>query len=145
MLKNELDMSFNYKPIYYCEIRTGIGEKATEYQENLLKLALNSDENLGEINFRVCGKPTGFSDKIVWETDILQTITANGKIFRGNEKTKISLQDIINASTFPQDYCFLNEHPRYICGMSVPPIMILRIVRKLIEGGGIQCYKMSWI
>lgn len=135
MLINELDMIFNYAPILYGEIKLGIGEKATEYQKNLLRLALKSDENLGEINFRLCGKTTGFSDKIVWDNDILQTITANGKIFRGKEKTKISKQDIINASTFPQDFCFLNEHPRYICGMSVPPLMISRIVTRLIEGG----------
>lgn len=135
MLKNELDMSFNYEPIYYCEIKTGIGEKTTEYQENLLKLALKSDECLGDINSRLYGKTACFSDKIVWDNDILQTITANGKHFRGNEKTKISKQDIINATTFPQDYNFLNEHPRYVCGMSVPPIMIKRVVTRLIEGG----------
>ena len=114
MLKNELDMSFNYEPIYYYEIKTGIGEKTTEYQENLLKLALKSDECLGDINSRLYGKTACFSDKIVWDNDILQTITANGKHFRGNEKTKISQQDIINATTFPQDYNFF-ERTSPIC------------------------------
>lgn len=135
MLKNELDMSFNYAPIYYCEIKTGIGEKATDYQKNLLNLAIKGEECLGDINQRLYGKTAGFTDKIVWDTDILQTITANGKIFRGEDKTKISNQDIINATTFPQDFNFMNEKTRYICGMSVPPIMIKRIVTKLIEGG----------
>ena len=135
MLRNELDMSFNYTPILYGEIKSGIGEKATEYQENLLRHALKSDECLKDINARLYGKESCFTDKIVWDDDILQTITANGKIFRGNERTKISKQDIINATTFPQDFCFLKEHPRYICGMSVPPIMIKRIVARLIEGG----------
>ena len=135
MLKDELDMSFNYEPIYYHEIKSGIGEKATEYQENLLRLAKKGDDNLGEINSRVYGKTSCFSDKIVWDDDILQTITANGKHFRGSERTKISNQDIINGSTFPQDFCFLNERPRYVCGMSVPPIMIYRIVQRLIDGG----------
>lgn len=135
MLQTEIDMSFNYEPIYYYEIKTGIGEKTTEYQENLLNLARIGDENLGMVYSRLHGKETGFSDKIVWDNDIMQTITANGKIFRGSEKTKISQQDIINASTFPQDFCFLNERPRYICGMSVPPIMIFRIIQRLIERG----------
>ena len=135
MLKNELDMSFNYRPIHYGEIKSGVGEKATEYQENLLRYALKSDECLKDINSRLYGKESCFSDKIVWDDDILQTITANGKIFRGNERTKISKQDIINASTFPQDFVFLNEHPRYICGMSVPPLMIFRVVTRLIKGG----------
>ena len=136
-----LDMSFNYAPICYSKIKTGKGEKPTEYQKNLLNLARPSDENLGVVYSRLHGKETGFSDKIVWDNDVLQTITANGKIFRGEEKTKISRQDIINATTFPQDFCFLKERPRYICGMSVPPIMIKRIVTRLIDSGVFNCTK----
>ena len=54
------------------------------------------------------------------------------------KKTKVSIDDIIHAQTFPEDY---NFNPRnysqvgYICGMSVPPIMIKRIVTRLIEQG----------
>ena len=130
---DKIDMTFNYEPIKYKDIKSGKGEKITEYQYNLLSLAKKGDENIGCVYFRLHGKKTGFSDKIVWANDILQTITANGKIFRGEEKEKISAQDIINASSFPQDYNFLEEKPRYICGMSVPPIMIKRIVTRLIK------------
>lgn len=132
---DKIDMAFNYEPIKYKDIKSGKGEKTTEYQYNLLSLAKKGDENMGCVYFRLHGKETGFSDKIVWDNDILQTITANGKIFRGEEKEKISAQDIINASTFPQDYNFLGEKQRYICGMSVPPIMIKRVVNRLIESG----------
>ena len=135
MLQNELDMYFNYEPITYGEIKQGAGEKTTEYQKNLLNHAREGDENLGCVYLRLYGKSTGFADKIIWDNDIMKTITANGKIFRGKEKTKISFQDIINASTFPQDYNFLGQKPRYVCGMSVPPIMIKRIVTRLIESG----------
>lgn len=132
---DKLDMTFNYEPVYYKYIKTGNGETPTEYQRTLLNFARNGDENMGDIYFRLHGKETGFSDKIVWDNDIMQTITANGKIFRGEDKTKISNADIINGSTFPQDYNFLDEKPRYICGMSVPPIMIKRIANRLIESG----------
>jgi DNA (cytosine-5)-methyltransferase 1 len=59
-------------------------------------------------------------------------------MYRGVEKTRVSCEDIINAQTFPQDYIFANRtraEVQYICGMSVPPIMIKRIVTKLIESG----------
>jgi DNA (cytosine-5)-methyltransferase 1 len=128
-------MSFNYEPICYGKIKTGIGEKVSDCQKKLLDLAVKGDESLKDINIRQYGKTSCFTDKIVWENDILQTITAGGKIFRGEDKTKISHQDIINACTFPQDYNFLNLPPRYVCGMSVPPIMIFRVVTRLIEGG----------
>lgn len=138
----DIDMSFNYEPIYYAEIKSGSGENVTKYQKNLLLNAKNGDENMGEIYQRRFGKSTGFTDKIVWDDNVLPTITANGKIFRGQEKTKISSQDIINASTFPQDYEFLGQNKRYICGMSVPPIMIKRIVTRLVDCGVFD-YKLS--
>lgn len=61
-----------------------------------------------------------------------------GEILRGTEKTRISVEDIIHSQTFPEDYMF-NERTFkevvYTCGMSVPPIMIKRIVTRLIESG----------
>ena len=130
-----LDMSFNYAPILYGEIKSGVGTKPSKYQKKLLNLATEHDKSLGDTNKRLFGKTSGFTDMIVWDTDIIPTITANGKIFSGKEKTKISNQDIINSCTFPQDYNFFGKKPRYICGMSVPPVMIKRIVTRLIESG----------
>ena len=40
--------------------------------------------------------------------------------------------------TFPQDYIFIPDtylNIGYICGMSVPPLMIKRLMTKLIESG----------
>ena len=135
MLNNEIDLSFNYVPVNYGKIKTGDGEKTTDYQKVLLSHVRRTDKNLGDINFRLHGKIKCFTDQIVWDDDVLPTITANGKIFRGKEKTKISKSDIIIASTFPEDYDFNTEKVGYICGMSVPPLLIKRIVTRLIESG----------
>ena len=59
-------------------------------------------------------------------------------IFRRKEKTRITWEDVRNSQTFPQDYDFLpnsDNQVGYICGMSVPPLMIKRIVTRLIESG----------
>ena len=79
-----------------------------------------------------------FNDVIVWNDDIFPTVRASFSCFRGEDTTKVSIEDIIHAQTFPEDY---NFQPRtfsnvgYICGMSVPPLMIKRIVTRLIEQG----------
>ena len=42
----------------------------------------------------------------------------------------------MNSQTFPQDYDFLpniDNQVGYICGMSVPPVMMKRVVTRLIE------------
>lgn len=39
----------------------------------------------------------------------------------------------IKVSSFPQDYDFGTQKPEYICGMSVPPIMIAQIATQVYE------------
>lgn len=137
MLNNELCLSFNYKPIEYKQIKQGDGkpiDKKTQRYEALC-LATEADKSICDVYVRLGEKQRCFTDKIVWDSDVLMTITANCTIMRGAERTYISNQDIISASTFPQDYDFGGENVAFICGMSVPPIMIKRIVTRLIENG----------
>lgn len=137
MLYNELDLSFNYDAILYKEIKCGLGKPLDEESQRYeaLCLANEADTSICDVYVRLGEKPRCFTDKIVWDNDLLMTITANCTIMRGSEKTYISDQDIINASTFPRDYDFCSISKAYICGMSVPPIMIKRIVTRLIESG----------
>ena len=132
-----LDMSFNYEPILFGEIKEGVGKSPAEgsqYQQ-CLSIANCSDKCIGDVLGRMGKKITCFSDKIVWEGDVMPTIVANTNVFRGTDKTRITDIDIIHSQTFPEDYDFGAENIGYICGMSVPPIMIKRIVTRLIDSG----------
>ena len=132
-----LNMAFNYEPIKYAEIKEGYGKTVTEGSQYhiCLHLAKKSDKSIGDVLGRIGKKVTCFSDKIVWEEDVMPTIVANTNIFRGTDKTRISDADILHSQTFPEDYDFCDTKVGYICGMSVPPIMIKRIVTRLIESG----------
>lgn len=134
-----LDMSFNYEPITYGEIKSGHGREVTSEEcIRLLNIAKHSDKRFIDIYARTGERERRFGDKIAWEEYVLQTISATLYYYRGEEKTWISLEDIIHAQTFPEDYGFPEMNWRtvsYICGMSVPPIMIKRIVTRLIEQG----------
>jgi DNA (cytosine-5)-methyltransferase 1 len=135
-----LDMSFNYEPVYFAEIKDGVGEclnKKTVMYEWLCK-AKECDKRLGDTIVRHGEKEKFFNERICWEHNIVQTVASSGGMYRGTDKTRVSCEDIINAQTFPQDYDFINRtraNVQYICGMSVPPIMIKRIVTRLIESG----------
>lgn len=137
MLNNELNLSFNYEPILYKDIKCGVGKPLDNESQRyeVLCLANETDKSICDVYVRIGEKPRCFTDKIIWGSDVLMTITANCTIMRGTDKTYISDQDIISASTFPKDYDFGKENISYICGMSVPPIMIKRIVTRLIESG----------
>lgn len=134
---DELDMTFNYEPITYGKIKDGNGIPLNPDTQayKVLCQAVYGDHDLGDIYIRLGEKERSFNDKIVWDDEVCMTIPAKANIMSGADKKKISKMDIVHAQTFPEDYDFCGAQYGYICGMSVPPIMIKRIVTRLIEYG----------
>lgn len=134
---DRIDMAFNYEPITYGEIKSGRGIHIDEntQQYKMLSLAKPGDKNISDVLKRECGKTSCFCDMIVWDDDVCCTITSKANIMSPVSKTRISIMDVIHCQTFPENYNFVNHSYIYICGMSVPPIMIKRIVTRLIESG----------
>lgn len=133
-----LDMSFDYEPVLFGEIRCEQGKDFqnpdSEYKR-LLKFRLPTDRNIADISMRVRGKESGFGSKIFSDDKVAGTIVSGGSFFRMYDGLFLTDSDYRNAQSFPQDYDFCNMQSQYICGMSVPPIMIKCIVTRLIEQG----------
>lgn len=132
-----LDMAFNYEPVPYGEVKMGEGVRLrtdTQQYEMLLK-ATPKDHSIGDVLERLGQKKRCFNDKIVWEHEVLCTLPAKGNLMDGKDKTRLSKETVVNMQTFPQDYDFCGQSHYYVCGMSVPPVMIKRIVTRLIENG----------
>ena len=136
----KINMSFNYEPIPYGEIKSGEGEKLNEntviYQ--WLQKAGPADKRISDTIVRHGEKEKLFNHRICWPHRVMQTIAGAGEVLRGEEKTRVSINDILSSQTFPQDYKlkkYTYRQARYICGMSVPPLMIKRVVDRLIESG----------
>lgn len=137
---SDLDMSFNYEGVTYGEIKEGSGRTVNKDTQTyrMICQATPDDLRIADVFVRLGLKEKCFGAKIAWEDKILQTLTAKLDYTRGVEKERISEKDIIHAQTFPEDYDFMSESwhdVAYICGMSVPPVMIKRIVQRLIESG----------
>lgn len=135
-----LKMDFNYEPVLYNEIKEGAGEELnhnTEIYRWLCK-ATPEDKRIGDTVSRCGEKEKLFNHRICWPDRVMQTIASAGEILRGEEKTRVSVEDIIHAQTFPEDYempVMDFKNTVYLCGMSVPPVMMKRIVLRLIEEG----------
>ena len=131
---DKINMYFNYELVLFKECKFGVGEKVSESVYNLISNANEKDRCLADVNKRLNNKGSRFNEMIVWDNSIAPTIHTHG-FYRGNDKQKFTMEDYRNCQTFPQDYNFLNENASYICGMSVPPIMIKRLMTRLIESG----------
>ena len=137
-----LDMSFNYEEVTYGEIKCGAGDEMNK-DTRIYKLLLQANEEdkyLSDVVQRVEGKESLFNYVVLQDDNVFPTLSAGSAVtpMRGKEKTFCTCEDMIHSQTFPEDYDFIKrsrQNVQYICGMSVPPIMIKRIVTRLIEKG----------
>lgn len=140
-----LDMSFNYEPVLFkdicCEKGRSLNKDSKVYK--LLCNAKEGETDLANSCERLYGKASFFNEKIIYKNKVLLTLrAASPSYYRFGENTGITKKEIIKATTFPLDYQFESDSTNrvnYICGMSVPPIMIKRIVTRLIESGVFEC------
>lgn len=139
----DLDMSFNYEPITYGEIKDGKGKRTTPKMLAILNEATESEKDgvaaWNRLYNNGGNKRMFFNTIICHNNNVFSTVSARHNcLFDYENKTAVSSADIIHAQTFPEDYNFIKNafaNINYICGMSVPPIMIKRIVTRLIEQG----------
>lgn len=127
----KLQLTFDEEPIKFGTIRTDKGKPVSENTFHLLKHKIATDMSLAHINERLYGKKTGFNSPIVWDNTVSPTITAGGGFLRAYDDMKFSDEDIINCQTFPYDYDFCDMSVQYVCGMSVPPLMMHAIASQV--------------
>lgn len=137
---DKVDMYFNYDKVLYKDIKSGKGEAIRDKLSKLLDYVKPPENDFEKACVRMLGKPSLFDTEIVYNSSILKTIasTSIAESVVYDTKLYISNEDIIHSQTFPEDFNFLDferKNIRYICGMSVPPVMIKRIVTRLIESG----------
>jgi len=129
----ELKLDFNGAPILYGEAKQGIGKKCSPLYYSRWENRIPSDSSIGDINERVDGKGSCYSDVFAKDGEILPTITAKCGIIDFSTGHKVSDQTIIACGSFPSDYNFGINRPSYIVGMSVPPLMIARIADAVLN------------
>lgn len=135
-----LDMSFNYELIPFGMVKEGTGKEVNKGTEmwKWLERIQPQDKRLADAIVREGLPEKLFNNKVLQDGNVAQTVGAAADFFRGTEKTYVSPEDLRNIQTFPADYDFGQfsmRNVKYICGMSVPPVMMKRVVTRLIEQG----------
>lgn len=139
-----LDMLFNYAPVLYREVKSGQHEELFIETAKIAKQSIRKEKSLRDTMLRLKGRETYFSERLIYEDEVCNTIMAcGGELWIANTGTHINEEETINIQTFPQDFDFCGAKVKYVCGMSVPPVMIKRIVQRLIESGLFD-YKKSY-
>lgn len=129
----KLKMAFNSSSIPFKKVREPYGKPLNEdnLAAKLMKYRIKSDRCLQDINKRVRKTNSGFTSPINHDEEPVATITAGGYAFRMCDGQLMSDKDIISCQTFPQDYNFKKQSVQYVCGMSVPPVMMAKIAEQV--------------
>lgn len=131
----KLTLNFNEKPIKYGEIKDSeykpFGEDTMIYDR--WKKRIKNDSNLGDTVKRTeNGKISSFNTQYLKDDRVPNTIAAGGSLpVRFDVPGYATERDIKIIQTFPQDYNFLGSNVQYICGMSVPPIMMKKLAEQI--------------
>ena len=130
-------MFFNYEPIPYKKIKSRQEYLANGKMSEAIKQRY-AGESVGDVMWRIYGKKSGITHRIAFENEVMPTQTSGHHDIWTESGNHPSLEDIGYAQTFPEDYDYgANTYSRisYVCGMSVPPVMIKRIVERIMKTG----------
>lgn len=128
----KITLDFKETPILYEEVKAGEGQPIKEPEIKRLVQYVNvGEKQLSKVRKRLNEKETGYSRCVLWEHQTPMTIVSGNYYIRGSEKLMASDNDLVNISTFPQDYDFGNQSALYICGMSVPPVMMAQVATEV--------------
>lgn len=133
----KLKLEFNEKAITFGSVRSEKGSnKISNERKMLLSKSIKSDTNISNINERLYNKVSGFNAGIIHDEQIKGTITSTEIDYRFYDKMQLSKEDYILCGTYPLDYNFKKIEPKYLIGMSVPPVMTAQIANQI---------KLQWL
>lgn len=129
-----LNMVFNERPILFKEFAdykgTEIkGGKLRHYWENKIP----DDDGMGDTTKRLYGVEKCFNYRYNKEDMVCHTLPAKDVCVCYNQPRMHSVGEICCISSFPQDYNFAGQQPYYVCGMSVPPVMMANVASNIYE------------
>ena len=129
----KLKLSFNEKPILFGEIfdKADIKKTISDEEFFLWNKKIKGDNDFGQINIRLGNKPNRFTTKLSYMNKTPLTITSSDNTILFDIPRNYNNTEICKIGSYPLDYNFNNTKPKYLIGMSVPPIMTAQISHQI--------------
>jgi len=128
----KLDLNFKEEAIPFVVIDNNIKDKnISDYYFELWNKRIKTDNDYGDIKNRIEGKISLFSIKFIHNEKVVNTIVSGSDYILFNEPRKPNTNEFCQIGTFPLDYNFKKIEPKYLIGMSVPPVMTAQIATEI--------------
>lgn len=134
-----IGLAFNEKPIPFAAIvdrgcKTGAAKELWPSIKARWPYVEKGDQSLKFADALYRQLPSAnafFSTNILYDNEVPGTLTSSGTTVYYNEARNLNDTEYRKMSSFPSDYNFIDANVRYVCGMSVPPLMIARIASEI--------------
>lgn len=132
----KLKLEFNEKPIYFKDIEEkGVGKQISGKALLLWSKKRYKEKHLADACIREFNQGAYFGTKIQYRDEVPFTLIASSSspIVKADEPILLSKRELCNIGSFPEDYDFLDIKPKYLIGMSVPPVMMAQVSNQIAE------------
>jgi DNA (cytosine-5)-methyltransferase 1 len=130
-----LKLEFNDPPIPFGDFADFEGDQVkSPVMRNLWENRRLGDNDQSDANERLFGKAGGFNQYYIYLDKVSATLPSKKTgLIHFHKPRFLSNAEVFNLSSFPQDYDLQGQQAHYICGMSVPPLMIKRISEEIYK------------
>jgi DNA (cytosine-5)-methyltransferase 1 len=131
----KLKMEFDEDVICYGEIRIkGFKDTVfTDYDFSIWSKKKDGDRDYGTTLMREESRESNWNSKYIYDNEVCQTITSSSgsKLVAFSEPKRLANDELKMCGTYPLDYNFEQIEPKYLIGMSVPPVMTAQIAHQI--------------
>lgn len=130
-----LNLDFNEPPVMFGEVADYSGrEIISRVMRKLWDNRKYGDTKQSDANERLFGKGSNFNQAYVYNDKICPTLASKESCLIHYERPRfLGQSEVCCISSFPQDYNFAGQSPHYVCGMSVPPVMMAQVASRIWE------------
>ncbi len=131
----KLNLDFKETPIMFSDVVAGVGrEIKSKEMRKRWESRLPTDDDFGDVTTRLYGRGLTFNTKFAFLDRVCNTLTGKeNSMVHYDKPFYLSTQEVTTIATFPQDYNFAGNKPHYVCGMSVPPVMMANVANNIYE------------
>jgi DNA (cytosine-5)-methyltransferase 1 len=92
---------------------------------------IKGDKSFADICLRVQKRNANWNCIIIDKCDTFPTIVSSSHYYTWDICGKIADNEYCQVGTYPLDYNFKDIEPKYLIGMSVPPVMTAQIANQI--------------
>jgi DNA (cytosine-5)-methyltransferase 1 len=129
----KLRLEFNEEAILFGEImdKSDTASNISDREMKLFDKRIKADLHLGMINNRHNNSKSSFTTMLQKSHDVAYTITSSDKNILFDIPRYVNNSEAKLIGSYPLDYNFKTLEPKYLIGMSVPPVMTAQISHQI--------------